>query len=118
ALVGFDDLELGEMLAVPVTVVAYDAAELGRAAAELLADRLAGDDGPRPRIVLPTTPISRRPGAGDPGGRTPPPPTPLPTSTAAATRSRASAARRRPTTTRPRTGSAPRPRCSDRTDAA
>jgi LacI family transcriptional regulator len=63
ALVGFDDLELGEMLAVPVTVVAYDAADLGRTAAELLADRLAGDDGPRRRIVLPTTLISR--GSGE-----------------------------------------------------
>jgi hypothetical protein len=29
ALVGFDELELGEMLAVPVTVVAYDPADLG-----------------------------------------------------------------------------------------
>jgi len=63
ALVGFDDLELGEMLAVPVTVVAYDAAELGRTAAALLADRLAGDDGPSRRIVLPTTLISR--GSGE-----------------------------------------------------
>lgn len=33
ALVGFDELELGEMLAVPVTVVAYDPADLGRRAA-------------------------------------------------------------------------------------
>jgi LacI family transcriptional regulator len=63
ALVGFDDLELGEMLAVPVTVVAYDAAELGRRAAELLAQRLAGDDTPPQRIVLPTALIVR--GSGE-----------------------------------------------------
>ncbi len=63
ALVGFDDLELGEMLAVPVTVVAYDPAELGRRAAELLAERLAGDDGPPQRVVLPTTLIPR--GSGE-----------------------------------------------------
>jgi LacI family transcriptional regulator len=56
ALVGFDDLELGEM---PVTVVAYDAAELGRAAAELLARRLAGDESPPQRVVLPTTLVVR-----------------------------------------------------------
>jgi LacI family transcriptional regulator len=62
-LVGFDDLELGEMLARPVTVVAYDAAELGRRAAELLAERLAGDDSALQRVVLPTTLIAR--GSGE-----------------------------------------------------
>ena len=63
ALVGFDELELGEMLAVPVTVVAYDPADLGRRAAELLAGRLAGDDRPPQRVVLPTTLIAR--GSGE-----------------------------------------------------
>ncbi len=63
ALVGFDDLELAEMLAVPATVVAYDAAELGRQAAELLVQRLAGDDRPPRRVVLPTTLIAR--GSGE-----------------------------------------------------
>jgi len=63
ALVGFDDLELGEMLALPVTVVAYDAADLGRRAAELLAQRLAGDDSSPQRIVLPTALIAR--GSGE-----------------------------------------------------
>jgi LacI family transcriptional regulator len=47
------------MLALPVTVVAYDAADLGRRAAELLAERLAGDDSPPQRIVLPTALIAR-----------------------------------------------------------
>jgi LacI family transcriptional regulator len=63
ALVGFDELELGEMLAVPVTVVAYHAADLGRRAAELLARRLAGDDRPPQRVVLPTMLIAR--GSGE-----------------------------------------------------
>jgi LacI family transcriptional regulator len=63
ALVGFDDLELGELLASPVTVVAYDAADLGRRAAELLAQRFAGDDSPPRRLVLPTALIVR--GSGE-----------------------------------------------------
>lgn len=62
-LIGFDDLELGELLARPVTVVAYDAADLGRRAAELLAERLAGDDSPPRRVVMPTALIVR--GSGE-----------------------------------------------------
>ena len=63
ALVGFDDIELGEMLAMPVSVVAYDPADLGRKAAELIIRRLAGDAGPPRRTVLPTTLIVR--GSGE-----------------------------------------------------
>ncbi len=63
ALVGFDDLELAESLAVPATVVAYDAAELGREAARLLLLRLAGDTGPPRRVVLPTWLVER--GSGE-----------------------------------------------------
>jgi LacI family transcriptional regulator len=63
ALVGFDDFELAEMLALPVTVIAYDAAELGRQAAELLARRLAGDTRPPGEVVLPTYLIPR--GSGE-----------------------------------------------------
>jgi len=63
ALVGFDDLELAESLAVPTTAVAYDAAELGRQAARLLLLRLAGDAGPPQRVVLPTWLIER--GSGE-----------------------------------------------------
>lgn len=63
ALVGFDDLELAELLALPATVVAYDPAELGRQAAELLAQRLAGDDSPAQQVVLPTILIVR--GSGE-----------------------------------------------------
>jgi LacI family transcriptional regulator len=63
ALVGFDDLELAELLARPTTVAAYDAAALGRMAAELLAQRLGGDTSPAQRIVLPVTLIAR--GSGE-----------------------------------------------------
>ena len=63
ALVGFDDLELGEMLKVPVTVVAHDPSELGRQAAELVLRRLAGEDLPPQRVVLPTELIAR--GSGE-----------------------------------------------------
>jgi LacI family transcriptional regulator, galactose operon repressor len=63
ALVGFDDLELADLLTLPATVVAYHPAELGRQAAELLCRRLAGDNGPPRRVVLPTRLIPR--GSGE-----------------------------------------------------
>jgi LacI family transcriptional regulator len=63
ALVGFDDVELGELLRVPVTVVAYDAAELGRQGAELVCRRLEGEAGPPERRVLPTELVVR--GSGE-----------------------------------------------------
>jgi LacI family transcriptional regulator len=63
ALVGFDDLELAELVSPPVTVVAYDAAELGRRAARVLWERLSGEDRPPQRIVLPTTLVPR--GSGE-----------------------------------------------------
>ena len=47
----------------PVTVVSYDAAELGRRAARVLWDRLSGEDGPPRQIVLPTTLVPR--GSGE-----------------------------------------------------
>jgi LacI family transcriptional regulator len=65
ALVGFDDLELAELVKPPVTVVAYDAAELGRRAARLLWRRLAGDRRRPQRVVLPTTLLAR--GSGEVG---------------------------------------------------
>ena len=63
ALVGFDDFELADLLAPGVTVVAQDAAPLGRTAAERLFRRLDGaGDAPR-RMVLPTRLITR--GSGE-----------------------------------------------------
>ncbi len=63
ALVGFDDFELADLLATPVTVVAQDPAELGRRAAQLLFARLDGDGGPSRTVVVPTRLITR--GSGE-----------------------------------------------------
>jgi LacI family transcriptional regulator len=52
ALVGFDDLELAELLSPPVTVVTNNAFELGGTAARLLFERLAGDQEPPRHVVL------------------------------------------------------------------
>jgi LacI family transcriptional regulator len=57
AMVGFDDFELADLLG--ITVVAQDTAELGRQAAELLFQRLDGDNSPPHRIVLPTRMMDR-----------------------------------------------------------
>jgi LacI family transcriptional regulator len=62
-VVGFDDFELADLLAVPVTVVAYDPGELGRAGAELLFARMGGDVRPPQRIVIPTRLVVR--GSGE-----------------------------------------------------
>lgn len=63
AVVGFDDFRLADLLPVPVTVVASDAAELGRHAAQLLLDRISGDTSPARRVVLPVHLIRR--GSGE-----------------------------------------------------
>jgi LacI family transcriptional regulator len=63
ALVGFDDLELADLLQPAVTVVAQSTAELGRTAAELLFRRLGGYSGPPELVVLGTTLVIR--GSGE-----------------------------------------------------
>jgi LacI family transcriptional regulator len=63
ALVGFDDFELADLLPLAVTVIRHDSAELGRRGAELLFARLAGDQRPPQRIVLPTELVER--GSGE-----------------------------------------------------
>lgn len=63
ALVGFDDFPLAELLPVPVTVVAGDAAAMGERAVRLLLARIAGGTGPAHRAVLPTQLITR--GSGE-----------------------------------------------------
>lgn len=68
ALVGFDDLELADLLDPPITVVAQDAARIGRSAAELLFRRLSGSREAPQQLVLPTTLIRRG------SGEIPPPP--------------------------------------------
>jgi LacI family transcriptional regulator, galactose operon repressor len=52
AIVGFDDFELADMLAPPVTVVRDVPEEMGRIAAELAYERLAGDEGPPRRRTV------------------------------------------------------------------
>jgi LacI family transcriptional regulator len=63
ALVGFDDVALGDFLSPGLSVIAQDPFALGRHAAELLFARLEGDDSPPRRIVVPTRLIAR--GSGE-----------------------------------------------------
>ena len=63
ALVGFDEFAFAALVKPAVTVVAQDAADLGRRAAELLFARLAGDDSPPRDVVLPTRLVPR--GSGE-----------------------------------------------------
>jgi LacI family transcriptional regulator len=60
AMIGFDDFELAPVLRPRFTLVHQPAAELGRRAAEMLFDRLDGEDDPDPRrLVLPTELVVR-----------------------------------------------------------
>ncbi|HEV3382617.1 MAG TPA: LacI family DNA-binding transcriptional regulator [Trebonia sp.] len=59
AMIGFGDFEPAEYLTPGMTVITYDPAEVGRAAAELLFDRLDGNEGP-PRQVRVTARLIRR----------------------------------------------------------
>ncbi len=63
ALVGFDDVVLGDVVDPGLTVLAQDPAGLGRRAAELLFSRLDGAEGPTQRIVLAPALIAR--GSGE-----------------------------------------------------
>jgi LacI family transcriptional regulator len=63
ALVGFDDFELAELLAMPTTVVRHDAFRMGEQAATLAFERIDGSaESPR-RIVMPTELVQR--GSGE-----------------------------------------------------
>ncbi|GAA1722391.1 LacI family DNA-binding transcriptional regulator [Isoptericola hypogeus] len=61
ALVGFDDFELADLLG--VTVVGYDAAEMGRRAAALALARAADPGRPTQLVVVPTRLVAR--GSGE-----------------------------------------------------
>jgi LacI family transcriptional regulator len=63
ALVGFDDVELADLLEPAVTVVAQDPAAMGSAAAEILFRRLDGDDSPPEHVVIDVELIAR--GSGE-----------------------------------------------------
>lgn len=56
ALASFDDVELADLLGIPLTVMSHDPRRLGATAATMLFDRLDGVAGPGPRVVqLPVT---------------------------------------------------------------
>ncbi len=63
ALVGFDDIPLGDMLEPGVTVVAQSPYEMGKRAAELAFERLDGATPPPARHVIPSRLIER--GSGE-----------------------------------------------------
>ena len=65
ALVGFDDFELADMLATPVTVVRHSPEDMGRIAAELAYRRLAGDAGAPVHRTIPCELVIR--GSGEVG---------------------------------------------------
>jgi len=63
ALVGFDDVELAELLDPGITVIAQAPAEIGRVAAERLLARIDGDDGPPRTCVVAADLLTR--GSGE-----------------------------------------------------
>lgn len=63
ALVGFDDVQLADLLDPGVTVVAQDAPRIGALAAQRVFDRLAAPDLPTETIVVPTRLVPR--GSGE-----------------------------------------------------
>lgn len=63
ALVGFDDVELSDLVVPGITVVAQDPAAVGRMAASVLFSRLAGNTSAPAVHVLPTTLVRR--GSGE-----------------------------------------------------
>jgi LacI family transcriptional regulator len=70
ALAGFDDFELADVLAMPLTVVAYDPREMGIAAGRLLRDRIESAGGQPAqaarRVVIPTRLVEYGGGPGAP----------------------------------------------------
>jgi LacI family transcriptional regulator, galactose operon repressor len=67
-LVGFDDFELADLLAMPTTVIRHDASRMGAEAARLVFDRLDGSQVPPRRVVVETELIRR--GSGEVKPRT------------------------------------------------
>jgi LacI family transcriptional regulator len=63
ALVGFDDISLGDLLDPGVTVIAQDARQIGRIAAQQVLARIGGDDRPPAVHVVPTRLVPR--GSGE-----------------------------------------------------
>ncbi|SFS09053.1 transcriptional regulator, LacI family [Granulicella pectinivorans] len=55
SVIGFDNLDLAEVVTPPLTSVEQSGYNLGAVAAQLIADRIRGDGSPRRAHVLPTT---------------------------------------------------------------
>jgi LacI family transcriptional regulator len=65
AVVGAGDITFGDLLRVPLTTVSWSREDQGRAAAELLLDRLSGEPDARPkRVVVPPHLVVRRSSGG------------------------------------------------------
>lgn len=58
-LLGFDDFELSHLMPRPLTVIAYDAADMARRATERLFDRIAGERTPPSTQKVPTRLLAR-----------------------------------------------------------
>jgi LacI family transcriptional regulator len=69
ALIGFDDVALGDIVEPAVSVVAQDPQAIGHAAAELLFRRMEGDGAPSVHHVVPVQLIARGSGEIEPGER-------------------------------------------------
>ena len=63
ALVGFDDVELADLLDPGITVISQDPFKMGIEAAELLFERLDGTEGPSRHRLIETRLITR--GSGE-----------------------------------------------------
>jgi LacI family transcriptional regulator len=59
ALIGFDDVALGDIVEPAISVVAQDPQAIGRAAAELLFRRMDGDRSPSEHLVVPVRLLAR-----------------------------------------------------------
>ncbi len=63
AVVGFDDISLGDLVSPAISVIAQDPHLIGKMAAERLLARIGGDTGPVEEIVVPTSFLLR--GSGE-----------------------------------------------------
>lgn len=66
-VVGFDDFETAGLMPVPLTIVSYDAREIGRVGAELLFNRIDGDLSRPKTVVIPTHLVDRSAGRRNAG---------------------------------------------------
>ncbi|MFF4901904.1 LacI family DNA-binding transcriptional regulator [Streptomyces sp. NPDC001068] len=75
-LAGFDDFDLSDVVGLPLTLVSYDADDIGRQAAQILIDRLTRQDTETPasrRVTVPTRLMRYGPQSDGRSGRRPTP---------------------------------------------